>query len=106
MVERGPGLFSEKLRQPKLAAFGSWNQFRESLWIARNLHPDDDRLRQLDRGEPGHRQPFSIPRRCGDREPMNPDEFMRSAQSPYGPTIGRSRLQVMERSLAGRCTVW
>jgi len=57
IVGRGQGLFSERteeLGQPEpslLAAFVSRNLFRESLWIARNLYPDDNRLRQLDHGE-------------------------------------------------------
>jgi hypothetical protein len=52
-------------------------QFRESLEIARNLYPDDDRLRQLDHGErdTDNLSPWPDVAAIGER--MNHDEFMR-----------------------------
>jgi len=52
-------------------------QFRENLEVARNLYPDDDRLRQLDQGErdTDNLSPWPGVATIGER--MNHDEFMR-----------------------------
>jgi hypothetical protein len=52
-------------------------QFREGLEVARNLYPDDDRLRQLDQGErdTDNLSPWPGVAIIGER--MNHDEFMR-----------------------------
>jgi hypothetical protein len=52
-------------------------QFRESLEIARNLYPDDDRLRQLDHGERDTDNLSPWPGVAASGERMNHDEFMR-----------------------------
>ena len=52
-------------------------QFRESLEIARNLYPDDDRLRNLDRGERDTDNLSPWPGVAAIGERMNHDEFMR-----------------------------
>jgi hypothetical protein len=52
-------------------------QFREGLEVARNLYPDDDRLRELDQGErdTDNLSPWPGVATIGER--MNHDEFMR-----------------------------
>src|SRR5262245_25252054 len=52
-------------------------QFRENLEVARNLYPDDDRLRQLDQGgrNTDNLSPWPGVAAIGER--MNHDEFMR-----------------------------
>jgi hypothetical protein len=52
-------------------------QFRESLEIARNLYPDDDRLHQLDRGERATDNLSPWPGVAAIGEKMNHDEFMK-----------------------------
>jgi len=52
-------------------------QFRESLEIARNLYPDDDRLRNLDQGERDTDNLSPWPGVAAIGERMNHDEFMR-----------------------------
>ena len=52
-------------------------QFRESLEIARNLHPDDDRLLQLDYGERDTDNLSPWPGVAATGERMHHDEFMR-----------------------------
>jgi hypothetical protein len=52
-------------------------QFREGLEVARNLYPDDDRLRQLDQGERDTDNLSPWPGVAAIGERMNHDEFMR-----------------------------
>jgi hypothetical protein len=52
-------------------------QFRESLEIARNLYPDDDRLRQLDHGERDTDNLSPWPGVAAKGERMHHDQFMR-----------------------------
>ena len=52
-------------------------QFREGLEVARNLYPDDDRLRQLDQGERDTDNLSPWPGVATTGERMNHDEFMR-----------------------------
>jgi hypothetical protein len=52
-------------------------QFRENLEVARNLYPDDDRLRQLDQGERDTDNLSPWPGVAAIGERMNHDEFMR-----------------------------
>jgi hypothetical protein len=52
-------------------------QFRECLEIARELYPDDDRLRQLDHGERNTDNLSPWPGVAAAGEKMNHDEFMR-----------------------------
>jgi hypothetical protein len=52
-------------------------QFRESLEIARNLYPNDDRLRNLDQGERDTDNLSPWRGVAANRERMNHDEFMR-----------------------------
>src|SRR5215469_8706109 len=52
-------------------------QFRENLEVARNLYPDDDRLRQLDQGERDTDNLSPWPGVATIGEKMNHDEFMR-----------------------------
>jgi hypothetical protein len=52
-------------------------QFRENLEIARKLHPDDDRLLQLDRGERNTDNLSPWPGVAKPGERMSHDEFMR-----------------------------
>src|SRR6516162_9915322 len=52
-------------------------QFRENLEVARNLYPDDDRLRQLDEGERDTANLSPWPGVAAVGERMNHDEFMR-----------------------------
>src|SRR5262249_2048497 len=52
-------------------------QVRENLEIARNLYPDDDRLRQLDQGERNTDNLSPWPGVATIGEKMNHDEFMR-----------------------------
>jgi len=52
-------------------------QFRESLEIARDLHPEDDRLRQLDHGERDTDNLSPWPGVAATGERMHHDEFMR-----------------------------
>jgi len=52
-------------------------QFREILEIARNLHPDDDRLLQLDYGERDTDNLSPWPGVAATGERMHHDEFMR-----------------------------
>jgi hypothetical protein len=52
-------------------------QFRESLEIARNLYPDDDRLQNLDQGERDTDNLSPWPGVAAIGERMNHDEFMR-----------------------------
>src|SRR5215470_8119865 len=66
-------------------------QFREGLEVARNLYPDDDRLRQLDQGErdTDNLSPWPGVATIGER--MNHDEFMRRTLALT--TISESRRQ-------------
>ena len=52
-------------------------QFRENLEVARNLYPDDDRLRRLDQGERNTDNLSPWPGVAAIGERMNHDEFMR-----------------------------
>jgi hypothetical protein len=52
-------------------------QFRECLEIARNLYPNDDRLRQLDHGERATDNLSPWPGVAATGEKMDHDEFMR-----------------------------
>ncbi len=52
-------------------------QFRECLEIARGLHPDDERLLELDRGERDTSNLSPWPGVAAPGEKMNHDEFMR-----------------------------
>jgi hypothetical protein len=52
-------------------------QFREGLEIARGLHPDDERLLELDRGERDTSNLSPWPGVAAPGEKMNHDEFMR-----------------------------
>ena len=52
-------------------------QFRENLEVARNLYPDDDRLRRLDQGERDTDNLSPWPGVAAIGERMNHDEFMR-----------------------------
>jgi hypothetical protein len=52
-------------------------QFRENIEVARNLYPDDDRLRRLDQGERDTDNLSPWPGVAAIGERMNHDEFMR-----------------------------
>jgi len=68
-------------------------QFRECLEIARELHPDDERLLQLDRGERNTDNLSPWPGVAAVGEKMNHDEFMRrTLQLTTIPEIGRLAL--------------
>jgi hypothetical protein len=69
-------------------------QFRESLEIARNLYPDDDRLRQLDHGERDTDNLSPWPGVAAIGERMNHDEFMRRTLDLT--TISQSRRRILE----------
>ena len=64
-------------------------QFRENLEVARNLYPDDDRLRQLDQGERDTDNLSPWPGVAAIGERMNHDEFMRRTLTLT--TISQSR---------------
>ena len=64
-------------------------QFRENLEVARNLYPDDDRLRQLDQGERDTDNLSPWPGVAAIGERMNHDEFMRRTLTLT--TISKSR---------------
>jgi hypothetical protein len=64
-------------------------QFRESLEIARSLHPDDAQLQQLDRGERDTDNLSPWPGVAAVGERMNHDEFMRRTLKLT--TIGQDR---------------
>jgi hypothetical protein len=70
-------LGSEDLINVAWAYYYFSTQFRESLEIARNLYPDDDCLRQLDRGERDTDNLSPWPGVAAIGERMNHDEFMR-----------------------------
>ncbi len=68
-------------------------QFRECLEIARELHPDDERLLQLDHGERNTDNLSPWPGVAAVGEKMNHDEFMRrTLQLTTIPEIGRLAL--------------
>ena len=68
-------------------------QFRECLEIARELHPDDERLLQLDHGERNTDNLSPWPGVAAVGETMNHDEFMRrTLQLATIPEIGRLAL--------------
>jgi hypothetical protein len=68
-------------------------QFRECLEIARELHPDDERLLQLDHGERNTDNLSPWPGVAVVGEKMNHDEFMRrTLQLTTIPEIGRLAL--------------
>jgi hypothetical protein len=68
-------------------------QFRESLEIARELYPDDERLLQLDHGERNTDNLSPWPGVAAAGEKMNHDEFMRrTLQLATIPEIGRLAL--------------
>jgi len=64
-------------------------QFRENLEVARNLYPDDDRLRRLDQGERDTDNLSPWPGVAAIGERMNHDEFMRRTLTLT--TISKSR---------------
>jgi hypothetical protein len=66
-------------------------QFRENLEIARDLYPEDVRLRQLDQGErdTDNLSPWPGIAKVGER--MNHDEFMRRTLNLTGIAEGRQR---------------
>ena len=64
-------------------------QFRENLEVARDLYPDDDRLRQLDQGERDTDNLSPWPGVAAIGERMNHDEFMRRTLTLT--TISQSR---------------
>ena len=66
-------------------------QFRECLETARNLYPDDDRLRQLDHGERDTDNLSPWPGVAAIGEKMDHDEFMRRTLDLT--TISESRRQ-------------
>jgi hypothetical protein len=65
-------------------------QFRENLEIACELHPDDLRLKELDRGERATDNLSPWPGVAGRGERMNHDEFMRR-------TLGLTPIEESER---------
>ncbi len=68
-------------------------QFRECLEIARELHPDDERLLQLDHGERNTDNLSPWPGVAAVGETINHDEFMRrTLQLATIPEIGRLAL--------------
>jgi hypothetical protein len=68
-------------------------QFRECLEIARELHPDDERLLQLDNGERNTDNLSPWPGVAAVGEKMNHDEFMRrTLELTKIPEIGRLAL--------------
>ncbi len=68
-------------------------QFRECLEIARELYPDDERLRQLDHGERDTDNLSPWPGIATVGEKMNHDEFMRrTLELARIPEIGRMAL--------------
>jgi hypothetical protein len=68
-------------------------QFRECLEIARELYPDDERLRQLDYGERNTDNLSPWPGVAAVGEKMNHDEFMRrTLELARIPEIGRMAL--------------
>src|SRR6516165_2160988 len=77
-------------------------QFRESLEIARNLYPDDDRLRNLDQGEcdTDNLSPWPGVASVGER--MNHDEYMRRALAllPHTAALAPSFERIGKRYLA------
>jgi hypothetical protein len=56
------GLTRDELSHTAWAYYYFSIQFRENLEIARKLHPDDDKLRQLEREECKHQQFVSLAR--------------------------------------------
>jgi hypothetical protein len=78
-------------------------QFRENLELARNLYPDDDRLRQLDLGERNTDNLSPWPGVAAAGEKMNHDEFMRRtltlATIPHG---SRQHLEAIGQSYLAR----
>jgi hypothetical protein len=72
-------------------------QFREGLEVARNLYPDDDRLRQLDQGERDTDNLSPWPGVAAIGERMNHDEFMRRtlALAKISPESRRRKLEAI-----------
>src|SRR5271163_3329091 len=89
-----PKLTEEDLISVAWAYYHFSVQFRESLEIARDLYPDDDRLLQLDHGERDTNNLSPWPGVAEIGEKMNHDEFMRRTLKLT--TIPESR----QRSLA------
>jgi hypothetical protein len=69
-------------------------QFRENLEIARSLYPDDERLRDLDRGERDTDNLSPWPGVAANGERMNHDDFMRRTLELT--TIAESTRRVLE----------
>ena len=71
-------------------------QFRESLEIARNLYPNDDRLLKLDQGERDTDNLSPWPGVAASGERMNHDEFMRrTLELATIPDSERQRLRAI-----------
>ncbi len=79
----------EDLNWKELSAFDLTNvaviyyyfsiQFRENLMLARSLHPDDEKLKELETGECDTSNLSPWPNVAAADERMNHDEFMRRA---------------------------
>jgi hypothetical protein len=66
-------------------------QFRENLELARELYPDDEQLRELDRGERDTDNLSPWPGVASPGERMNHDEFMRRALALSPVDVERQR---------------
>jgi hypothetical protein len=75
------GLTRDELSHTAWAYYYFSIQFRENLEIARKLHPDDDKLRQLEREECNTSNLSPWPGVAEVGEKMNHDEFMRRVLS-------------------------
>jgi len=75
------GLTRDELSHTAWAYYYFSIQFRENLEIARKLHPDDDKLRQLEREECNTNNLSPWPGVAEVGEKMNHDEFMRRVLS-------------------------
>jgi hypothetical protein len=82
------GLTRDELTHTAWAYYFFSIQFRENLQIARKLHPDDDKLKQLEREECNTSNLSPWPGVAEAGEKMNHDEFMRRtlALSEIDPT--------------------
>src|SRR5271170_3784772 len=101
-----PKLTEEDLISVAWAYYHFSVQFRESLEIARDLYPDDDRLLQLDHGERDTNNLSPWPGVAEIGEKMNHDEFMRrtldllpidDARAQYLVSIGEAYLANIRR---------
>jgi hypothetical protein len=78
-------------------------QFRESLEAARNLYPDDERLRELDAGERNTDNLSPWPGVAAVGEKLNHDEFMRrTLELTKIPEYRRSALAKIGQSYLGK----